>query len=213
MYNAQLPPNTDFHSHTYSHRYTRVYSERMHTNTGLTRVYAPPVQTHLCASSDMQCQRYTRVLPWIRAHTHDLLKAAPPAHGSAEQTNRTSAVPAAVPAAATTRPVLRSPSARGNLRVGTQAQLGTHVSPGLSPDKHPGSARRALFSGTMYMPHRHSSLLPILFFCTQQFVSVCFALQIMHIHLCLQPGHWASLSQSLQASWHSQSCLVCLVLQ
>ena len=105
------------------YRYTHIYSECVHTNICITHVYARTcINTLACklrhaAFSEMHMGTHTYVLTWIRAHTHDLLKAAPSAYGRAKKKKKI-ARPGVVPAAAMTRPVLRSfPSERVDICV------------------------------------------------------------------------------------------------
>ena len=76
------------------YRYTHIYSECVHTNICITHVYARTcINTLACklrhaAFSEMHMGTHTYVLTWIRAHTHDLLKAAPSAYGRAKKKKR-----------------------------------------------------------------------------------------------------------------------------
>lgn len=116
----------------------------MHTNIYITHVYARTcINTLACklghaAISETHMGTHTYVLTWIRVHTHDLLKAAPPAYGTAKEKKKEKKItrPGVVPAAEMTRPVLRSsPSERvdGYLCVGSHAQLDAYRSNRLEP--------------------------------------------------------------------------------
>lgn len=178
---------------------TPIFIQCMHTNIGITRVYARTcINTLVCKLRHAAFSEMHTCVPWIWAHTHGLPKAAPGAYGSAKQTNRRTAMPGAGPAAAMTRPVPRSfPPERAGACVWHSGSVRHIHEPRLEPRQTPSLSP----SCTFQQYHIHASL-PLLpspnpFFHTRPSVSVCFIFQIMHIHFCLQPGHWASLSQSL----------------
>lgn len=133
---------------------------------------------------------HTYVLTWIRVHTHDLLKAAPSGYGRATHRKKDYKT-RSCPLQLKWQGLSCGPSVqRGWISVCKQSHSLRHICEHrLEPRQTHSLTYYALFSGDMYMPCRHSSLLLILY---------------LHTALRINLFHFPNNAYSLVYSWDTE---------